>query len=198
MTKLTRRFEEALLYASAVHGGQKRKGTSVPYIAHLLGVTAIALELGADEDQAVAALLHDAVEDQGGQGRLDDIRNRFGERVAHIVQSCTDADVQPKPPWRERKETYISALPYKQADALLVSLADKIHNAEAILADVIAHGPKVWDRFKGGEEGTKWYYRELTHAFCESLPGPGADRLQRASAAMQAATGVRSSSSATG
>lgn len=180
MTNLTHRFEQALLYASAVHGGQKRKGTSIPYLAHLLGAASVALELGADEDQAIAALLHDAVENQGGKARLDDIRARFGDRVAEIVSHCTDADVYPKPAWRERKQRYLEALGGKPHDALLVSLSDKIHNAEAILNDLRFHGHGVWGRFTGGKDGSLWYYRALSDTFEQLLPGSGAGRLGRA------------------
>lgn len=180
MTNLTHRFDQALLYASTVHGGQKRKGTTIPYIAHLLGAASVALELGADEDQAIAALLHDAVEDQGGKPRLDDIRTRFGERVAGIVAHCTDADVHPKPAWRERKERYLDALAAKPQEALLVSLSDKIHNAEAILNDLRFHGDSVWNRFTGGKEGSLWYYCVLSDTFHRLLPGSGAGRLKRA------------------
>ena len=188
MTNLTHRFEQALLYASAVHGGQKRKGTSIPYLAHLLGTASVALELGADEDQAIAALLHDAVEDQGGKARLVDIRARFGDTVAEIVLHCTDADVHPKPAWQERKERYLEALGSKPADALLVSLSDKIHNAEAILNDLRFHGHGVWDRFKGGKDGSLWYYRTLSDIFEQLLPGSGAGRLKRAVDALHGAS----------
>ena len=180
MTDLTSRFDQALLYATAIHGGQRRKGTSIPYVAHLLGAASVALELGADEDQAIAALLHDAVEDQGGKPRLNDIRARFGDRVAEIVAHCTDADIHPKPPWRERKERYLGGLPAKPSDALLVSLADKIHNAEAILNDLRFHGAAVWDRFTGGRDGSLWYYRVLSQTFEQLVPGSGAGRLSRA------------------
>ena len=179
MTQLTRRFDEALLYARHVHGGQLRKGSSIPYFAHLLGAAAIAIEFGANEDQAIAALLHDAVEDQGGQPRLDDIELRFGEDVARMVKACTDTDVQPKPDWRPRKEAYLEHLETAAPmDALLVSLSDKIHNAEAILSDLRAIGDEVWTRFTGRKDGTLWYYQELDSIFSQRLPGPAAVRLK--------------------
>ena len=178
MTQLTRRFDEALLYARHVHGGQVRKGSSIPYFAHLLGAAVIAIEFGANEDQAIAALLHDAVEDQGGQPRLDDIRLRFGEDVARMVDACTDTDVQPKPDWRPRKEAYLKHLETAPVDALLVSLSDKIHNAEAILSDLRAIGDEIWTRFTGGKDGTLWYYQELESIFSRRLPGPAAVRLK--------------------
>ena len=178
MTQLTRRFDEALLYARHVHGGQVRKGSSIPYFAHLLGAAVIAIEFGANEDQAIAALLHDAVEDQGGQPRLDDIRLRFGEDVARMVDACTDTDVQPKPDWRPRKEAYLKHLETAPVDALLVSLSDKIHNAEAILSDLRAIGDEIWTRFTGGKDGTLWYYQELDSIFSRRLPGPAAVRLK--------------------
>lgn len=131
--KLTTRFNEALVYAAQLHADQFRKGTSIPYIAHLLAVAGIALENGANEDQAIAALLHDAVEDQGGEKTSQEIRGRFGNNVAEIVEGCTDTDIIPKPPWRKRKEDYISHLKNAGRSILLVSASDKLHNARAIL-----------------------------------------------------------------
>ena len=177
MTDLTERFQSALAFATELHRHQRRKGTSIPYVSHLLGVASIALEIGADEDQAIAALLHDAVEDQGGAACLEEIRNRYGDRVAGIVSDCTDADVEPKPPWRGRKEAYIASLAHKPKDSLLVSLADKTHNARAILDDLVVHGPALWQRFTGGRDGSLWYYDQLASAFLKLLPGPAADRL---------------------
>ncbi len=164
-TPLTARFDQALLYAVAVHAGQLRKATDVPYISHLLGVTAIALEHGAGEDEAIGALLHDAVEDAGGAGRLADIRARFGDGVAEIVDGCTDTDKTPKPPWRERKEAYIAHLPHASASTRLVSLSDKLYNARSIVADLRERGDEIWKIFKGGKEGTLWYYRALLEEF---------------------------------
>ena len=184
MTDLTERFQEALGYATALHRNQRRKGTDIAYVAHLLGVASIALEIGADEDQAIAALLHDAVEDQGGAPILADIRSRFGERVAAIVADCTDTDIEPKPPWRARKEAYIASLTHKAQDSLLVSLADKTHNARAIVDDLAVLGPAIWQRFTGRREGTLWYYDALAGAFQQHLPGRGADRLAHIVSAM--------------
>jgi (p)ppGpp synthase/HD superfamily hydrolase len=155
------RFSEALVYAAAVHGGQARKGSGVPYLAHLLGVASIVLDYGGSEDEAIAALLHDAVEDQGGAPRLAEIRERFGEAVAGIVEGCTDTDVTPKPPWRARKEAYLAHLPGAPPSVLLVSAADKLHNARTILLDSRTVGAGVFERFKGGRDGTLWYYRSL-------------------------------------
>lgn len=173
---LTKRFDGALVYASQIHRDQVRKGTNIPYISHLLGTAAIALENGADEDQAIAALLHDAVEDQGGAARLADIRIQFGDRVAEIVEHCTDTDIEPKPPWRARKEAYIANLAHKPISSLAVSLADKTHNAGAIVTDLNHIGDAVWDRFKGGRDGTLWYYRSLASVFQSLLAGAGAER----------------------
>ena len=183
---LTARFTEALMYATTLHATQRRKGANVPYIAHLLGVTALVLEDGGDEDEAIAALLHDAVEDQGGQETLAAIRQRFGERVARIVVGCTDADTIPKPPWRGRKEQYIAHLRHAPPDVRRVSLADKLHNARAILRDLRLDGDAIWDRFKGGKEGTYWYYRTLSAVFRETDSGPNADELARVVAEMDA------------
>ena len=174
---LTDRFDTALAYASRIHRIQVRKGSNVFYVSHLLGVASIALESGADENQAIAALLHDAVEDQGGAERLADIRAHFGDRVARIVDHCTDTDQEPKPPWRARKEAYIASLTSKPLDSLEVSLADKTHNATAILTDLRSEGGLVWDRFTGGRDGSLWYYRALANAFADLVPGGAADRL---------------------
>jgi (p)ppGpp synthase/HD superfamily hydrolase len=175
-TVLTDRFDRALLYAIHVHGGQVRKGTSTPYVAHLLAVAATVLEYGGDEDLAIAALLHDSVEDQGGKARLDDVRNRFGEGVARIVEACSDslADTgkgERKAHWQERKEAYLAHLRTADEDILWVSLADKVHNARAILRDLRKPdiGEKVWSRFKVPKEQTLWYYRSLADRFCERL-----------------------------
>src|SRR5579872_1354566 len=128
-TQLGPRFEEALLFATRKHAGQTRNATSVPYIAHLLSVAGLVLEAGGDEDLAIAALLHDVVEDCGGAPMLEEVRSRFGERVAHVVEGCTDTDLDPKPPWRQRKEDYLKHLQMADADVRLVSAADKLHNA---------------------------------------------------------------------
>jgi (p)ppGpp synthase/HD superfamily hydrolase len=161
----TDRFAEALAYAAEAHRTQLRKGSNVPYIGHLLGVAALVIEEGGDEDQAIAALLHDAAEDQGGLPRLEEIRQRFGERVAAIVEGCTDATEIPKPPWRGRKEKYVEHLATAPADTLMVSLADKLYNARSILMDYMRVGPAVWERFGKGAEAQLWYYRELADAF---------------------------------
>ncbi|MBK7922810.1 MAG: HD domain-containing protein [Gemmatimonadetes bacterium] len=180
------RYSAALAFASELHGSQLRKGTAVPYIAHLLSVSALVLEAGGDEDAAIAALLHDAVEDQGGRPMLDRIRARFGDGVADIVAACTDAEVTPKPPWRQRKEAYLASIPHKPAPALLVSIADKVHNVGAILRDYTQLGEAVWARFAGGREGTLWYYRSLSDAFRGRAPQPLWELLEERVAALEA------------
>ena len=162
---LTPRFDQALHYAALIHAGQLRKETEIPYLAHLLGVASIALEYGANEDEAIGALLHDAGEDAGGDGRIADIRQRFGDAVADIVQGCTDTVTMPKPPWRARKEEYIAHVVTASASVRLVSTSDKLHNARAILRDYRRIGETVWTRFNGGKDGTLWYYRALVTAF---------------------------------
>lgn len=177
---LSDRFDRALRYASIAHAGQVRKGTALPYIGHLLAVTAIAVEHGADEDEAIGALLHDAVEDSGGQARLDDIRAQFGDRVARIVEGCTDTDVTPKPPWLARKQEYIAHLRNEtDRSVLLVSAADKLANSRAILNDYLETGDNVWERFSGKRDGTLWYYRELSAILGEKLDSPLARELAR-------------------
>lgn len=177
------RFDEALAYASRLHREQRRKGTDIPYISHLLSVAALILEHGGNEDQAIAGLLHDAAEDQGGRKTLDEIRRRFGETVATIVADCTDSWEEPKPEWHPRKQLYIDKMPEKNPISLLVSLADKTHNARAILHDYRHIGDELWGRFSGGKEGTFWYYRTLSAYYSENLPGPLASELERTVAA---------------
>ena len=162
---LTERFEQAFHYAMKLHSDQTRKGTEVPYIAHLLGVTSLVLEDGGDEDQAIAALLHDAVEDQGGLIILEEIHLNFGENVAQIVEGCSDSFTSVKPPWRLRKESYLEHLMNASKDIRRVSLADKLYNARAIWSTYRQIGEETWTRFKGGKEGTLWYFTALCEIF---------------------------------
>ncbi len=158
-----------------VHAHQRRKGTEIPYVAHLLAVAGLVIEDGAaagelSEDEAIAALLHDAAEDVGGEGRLADIRVRFGERVAEIVAACSDTFETPKPPWRERKEAYLARLAVETDRGVLrVSLADKVHNCRAILADYRVLGDELWSRFNRDAD-TPWYYRVLSEVFADRMP----------------------------
>jgi (p)ppGpp synthase/HD superfamily hydrolase len=177
--KLSPKFEEALVYATRVHGGQLRKKTKIPYIGHLLGVTAIAMEYGANETEAIAALLHDAVEDRGGPARQREIEEKFGLAVGEIVAGCTDTDETPKPPWRERKEKYIAHLDSASASTRLVSAADKLHNSQAIVHNLREEGDEVWSRFKAGKEGALWYYRALVKAFRKHGESALIDELDR-------------------
>ncbi len=154
--------------------------TAVPYIAHLLGVAAIVLEHGGDEDETIAALLHDAIEDQGGATTREEVRRRFGDRVTAIVDGCTDTDVTPKPPWRARKEAYIAHVRTADASVRLVSAADKLFNARSLARDYRQLGESLWDRFTGGREGTLWYYRELVDAFRQAGNTQLVDEIARA------------------
>ena len=176
---LSQRFIDALTFATTLHANQIRKGSGVPYISHLLGVTSIALEHGANEDEAIAALLHDAIEDQGGAATREEIRRRFGDTVTEIVNGCTDADTTPKPPWQQRKEAYIAHIPTASTSVRLVSAADKLHNARSILTDYYIVGEAVWKCFHGGKEGTLWYYRSLVVAFRQAGSSPLVDELER-------------------
>ncbi len=176
---LSNRFTEALVYATELHANQKRKGGKVPYISHLLTVASVVLEYGGNEDEAIAALLHDAVEDQGGPATREVIRQKFGENVAAIVDGCTDSDVTPKPPWRPCKEEYINHIPTASASVRLVSAADKLHNAWSILKDYRIEGETVWNKFNGGKAGTLWYYRALVSAFRQVESHPLVDELDR-------------------
>jgi GTP pyrophosphokinase len=163
--RLGPRFDEALRHAGQLHATQVRKGTDIPYVSHLLGVCSIALEHGADEDEAIAALLHDAAEDQGGRACLDEIRRQFGSRVASIVEECTDTLDEPKPPWRLRKQAYIAAISHTSPSGRLVSASDKLHNARSILADYRRYGDALWTRFNAGSADQLWYYVSLVAAF---------------------------------
>ncbi len=160
--KLTERFDEALAYASGLHRTQTRKGGDIPYVGHLLSVASLVIEGGGTETQAIAALLHDAVEDQGGAPVLADIRAKFGDEVADIVDECSDTDEVPKPPWQERKKKYVEHLHYVSEATVLVSLCDKLDNARAILRDYRDHGPELWKRFSVHDpQQHLWYYRSL-------------------------------------
>ena len=163
--------------ASDLHSGQYRKGTDIPYIAHLMSVSALVLEHGGSEDQAIAALLHDAVEDQGGLETAEKIRGEFGATVAEIVLACSDSTGDPKPPWLERKKSYLAHLRSAQPEVLLVSLADKVHNARAILIDYKRLGDDLWERFNTDREGIIWYYNSLAKEFSGLLPGPLSEEL---------------------
>lgn len=176
---LTERYADALQFAWRLHDGQLRKGTAIPYVSHLIAVSSIALEHGATEDEAIAALLHDAVEDCGGRPRLEEIRVRFGHAVAEVVDGCTDSYVEPKPLWRTRKEAYLAHLATASRSVLLVSCSDKLHNARSILSDLRVHGPALWDRFTAPMEDTRWYYRSLVQAFASRRRTPLVDELDR-------------------
>lgn len=178
---LTNRFVEALGYAAELHLHQRRKGKGQPYVGHLLGVAAIVIQHGGGEDEVIAALLHDAVEDQGGLPRLDEIREKFGERVARVVDGCTDSyEVSgEKRDWLERKRAYIAKVAHESADVQLVSAADKLANAREILADYRVEGDAVFSRFQGRKEGTLWYYRALVAVFLQAGANPLADELDR-------------------
>jgi len=162
---LSARFDEAVAYAHQAHADQLRKGTDVPYLSHLLAVAALVLESGGDEVEVIAALLHDAAEDQGGSERLADIRARFGDHVASIVEACSDTMVTPKPPWRERKESYLRHLRGCDEAVLRVSAADKLHNLRCMLSDWKTIGNRLWDRFSAPKRAQLWYYSELVKVY---------------------------------
>jgi (p)ppGpp synthase/HD superfamily hydrolase len=176
---VTPRFREALDYASVLHARQARKGTRIPYVSHLLAVCGLVLEDGGDEDEAIAALLHDAVEDQGGKPVLEEIQRRFGTKVAGIVAECTDTDEVPKPPWRKRKEEYLARLPEASPEALRVSCADKLHNLRSVLADYRKIGERVFDRFSAPRDETLWYFRSLVGVYTARGAGALAEELRR-------------------
>lgn len=193
---LTPRFDRALAFAAELHRGQTRKGTEIPYLSHLLAVAAIAIEHGATEDEAIAALLHDSIEDQseasGGASNLRaTIRERFGDGVLAIVEGCTDADTIPKPPWKARKERYVAHLEVAPASVLFVTGADKLHNARSIVSELFVDGDDVWKRFRGGKDGTLWYYRAVCEVLLRRTPGRLSDELARAVLEMSALAAPR-------
>lgn len=178
--QLSARFVDAIRYAAEAHGTQVRKGTSIPYLSHLLSVAALALEYGADEDEAIAAILHDVVEDTGGVPRVTEITAAFGDRVTAIVLGCTDTNEQPKPPWRERKARYIEHLRTADPSTRLVSACDKLHNMRSIAADLRRQGNLVWEKFAGKREGSLWYYTSIVEVLqTPPLPHGLGTELQR-------------------
>jgi (p)ppGpp synthase/HD superfamily hydrolase len=179
MMTLTERFDEALRYARQVHAVQARKGTGTPYLGHLLGVASIVLDDGGTEDEAIAALLHDAAEDHGGRARLDDIRVRFGDAVARIVEDCTDSWETPKKPWAERKRAYTEHARTLAPSSLRVSAADKVHNTYATLRDLRNVGEEVWARFNASADDVMMYYGGLVRSFREAGGGRLVDELAR-------------------
>ena len=179
MVRLTRRFDEAFSYAHELHAQQTRKGTEAPYVGHLMGVASIVLDDGGTEDEAIAALLHDAPEDHGGRPRLEEIRSRFGEAVARIVEDCTDSWETPKAPWLERKKAYIEHARHLAPPSLRVSAADKVHNSYAILRDLRNMGEKVWERFNAGADDVMSYYESLIRAYRQAGGGKLVDELER-------------------
>lgn len=191
----TERFASAMIYAHNVHQNQRRKGTGIPYIAHILGVTAIAMEYGADEDEAIGALLHDAAEDGGGEATLAEIRARFGDAVADIVLGCSDSlveDPEDKLPWRERKENYLAHLENAGRSVCLVSAADKLHNVRSISRDYHEHGEDIWQRFQGRRDGTLWYYETVADTLLRRYRTPLTRDLQQAVDQLLAQAGAES------
>jgi GTP pyrophosphokinase len=176
---LSDRFSEALVYAARLHAQQRRKVSGVPYVSHLLRVAGIALGYGADEDEAIAALLHDAVEDQGGARIREEIRRRFGDRVAAIIDGCTDTDQDPKPPWRQRKTAYLDRLKRASPSVRLVSASDKLDNARSILISYRWLGESLWKKFAGRRDGVLWYYRSIVDILKQADTNPLVDELDR-------------------
>lgn len=187
---LSDRFSDALAYAAALHAEQIRKVSGEPYLAHLLAAASLVLEHGGDEDEAIAALLHDAIEDQGGKAAGRQVLRRFGPRVAEIVEGCTDADTRPKPPWRQRKEAFIDRLPGASRSVRLVSAADKLHNVRSLLREYRLRGEPLWDHFRGGRDGTLWYHRAVTDALKQAGTTALIEELDRAVSQLEKLVGV--------
>ncbi len=169
---LSARFDRALIYAAQLHVSQFRKSSPVPYIAHLLAVASTVLDFGGTEDEAIAALLHDAIEDQGGAATRERIRELFGDAVVVVIDGCTESDISPKPPWRERKEAYITHIREANASVRLVALADKLHNARTTLRDYQREGDAVWDKFNARRIDQCRWYESLLSAFRETNTQP--------------------------
>jgi len=188
--RLSPQFSQAVSWALELHSCHLRKGTQLPYVSHLLAVTALVLEAGGTEAEAIAAILHDAVEDT--IATVDEVRQQFGTEVAEIVAACTDAETDPKPPWEERKLAYINHLKTAPESVLIVSMADKYHNVNAILQDYSEIGDELWGRFTTGRDGTLWYYSELATVIGERATGrleQLGERFTRSVAELQQAAG---------
>lgn len=175
--QLTQRFEQAFIYANHLHAKQVRKMSGVPYMAHLFSVAALVLEDGGSEDEAIAALLHDAIEDQGGLPTRTAIYEQFGDRVGAIVDGCTEWRTLPKPPWKERKLQYLNNLQQASPEVLRVSLADKLHNLRSLLVDWHWHGDRVWDEFNSSPEEQLWFYQSLVQVYSQSIESRMLDEL---------------------
>ena len=176
---MTDRFADAMAFAESLHRGQRRKSSGCPYIAHLLGVASLVMEAGGTEDECIAALLHDAVEDQGGARTAADIRRRFGPTVAGIVDACSE-DKRRDRGWRARKEAAVRSVLDHDSSVLLVLSADKLHNARSLRAEHRRVGDRVWDSFRGGRDGTLWYYRAMADAISRAGGSPLAGELEAA------------------
>src|SRR5208283_4660883 len=181
------RLQRAFRYAAEQHDGQTRKQSAVPYLSHLMAVASLVLEAGGDEDMAIAALLHDVVEDCGGMPRLREVRKMFGSRVAKIVEGCTDSFGEPKPEWVERKKGYLREVKHADVETRLVSASDKLHNVRTILTDYRQHGEAIWTRFTGKKEGTLWYYRALSDEYRRRNPNRITSELEITVTALESA-----------
>jgi (p)ppGpp synthase/HD superfamily hydrolase len=188
------RLQQAFRYAAEKHAGQTRKQTAVPYLSHLMAVASLVLEAGGDEDLAIAALLHDVVEDCGGMPCLREIQRKFGPRVAKVVEGCSDSFSDPKPPWLERKKAYLAKLKNEDAETRLVSACDKLHNVRTVLTDYRQQGESVWTRFRGKRDGTLWYYRAISDEFCRRRPNRITRELEIAVEQLEQAVGRRARS----
>jgi (p)ppGpp synthase/HD superfamily hydrolase len=189
------RLQRAFRYAAEKHAGQTRKQSAVPYLSHLMAVASLVLEAGGDEDMAIAALLHDVVEDCGGMPRLREVRKMFGPRVARIVEGCTDSFGEPKAEWVERKKDYLREVKHADIETRLVSASDKLHNVRTILADYRQQGEAIWTRFSGKKEGTLWYYRALSDEYRRRNPNRSSRELEIAVAELELAVKKKRSSS---
>jgi len=179
------RIVDAFTMAYDLHREQFRKGMDVPYITHLAAVASLVGDYGGNEDQFIAALLHDAVEDQGGDQTLERIRDRFGTTVADYVSGCSDSNTVPRPAWQQRKEAFIQRIGDAHPDLKLIVAADKLHNARTTTSDLYESGRKVWAKFNGGKDGSLWYYAEMVRALSHGWTHPILRELARTVDALQ-------------
>lgn len=186
--RYTRRLDEALAFVADAFRGRSRKGSGVPYLAHLLQVMVTVAEHGGDEDLMIAALLHDYLEDIEGSD-IGELRRRFGDRVARIVEALSDSTTHPKPPWQDRKTLFIASIAQEPAEVRLVCAADKLHNARSTCRDLLAQGEATWSRFRATRDQSLWYYREVTLALGQGWSHPLLTELESQVAVLHEAAG---------
>jgi GTP pyrophosphokinase len=186
---VSQRVREAIQLALELHAGQTRKGGAAPYVFHPLAVAGLVADAGADEDTIVAAILHDAVEDAGGPATRERIARQFGERVAGFVDACSDTDQTDKPPWRQRKEAFVARMRSAAPEVRAIVAADKLHNARSLTRALRAQGNALWGNFRGGRDGSLWYYAAVTEALGDGWQHPLLEELREVVAVLTRTAG---------